>query len=98
MLLKRGCALVWRVDAMNEPRPLLVGTRVAAAMLDLDEDRVRDLIRRGTLQAVRIASREGGPARKLRVSVASIEAYVSNLIAQQCDERIDARDEAEDRG
>ncbi len=71
---------------MNEPRPLLVGTRVTAAMLDLDEDRVRDLIRRGTLQAVRIPSREGGPARKLRVSVASIEAFVESLIADQCGE------------
>jgi len=69
---------------MSEPRPLLVGTKVTAAMLDLDEDRVRDLIRRGTLQAVRIPSREGVPARKLRVLVASIEAFVESLIADQC--------------
>ena len=69
--------------AGSDVRPLLVPTRVAAAMLDLDEDRVRDLIRAGELPGVRIASKAGVEARKLRIPVTALEAFVERLVEEQ---------------
>lgn len=71
-------------DSPPQPRLLLVPTTVAAKLIDLDEDRVRELCRRGDLEAVRIPSREGVAARKIRITVASIERFVDRLVAEQC--------------
>ena len=71
-------------ETADQPRPLLVPTSVAAKLIDLDEDRVRELCRRGDLEAVRIPSREGVAARKIRITVASIERFVDRRVAEQC--------------
>ena len=74
----------------TEPlHPVLVGTTTASDMLELDEDRVRDLCRSGELQSVRIASRDGIAPRKIRIPVRSIEAYVDRLVSEQCGEVAD---------
>ena len=49
----------------------------------LDEDTVRGLVRNGDLQAVRIPSRPGVEARKLRIVVSSIDRYVDRLAGEQ---------------
>ena len=68
---------------MEGLRPVLVGTRVAASLLDLDEDRVRQLCRSGDLESVRIASSDGVEPRKIRIPLRSLEVYVSRLVAEQ---------------
>ena len=67
--------------------PFLVDVRNASALLgDLDLDCVRDLVRRGELDAITIATGGRSEGRKLRIVVASIEAYIERRLAEQCDE------------
>lgn len=67
---------------MTALEPRLVTTEGASELLaGVDTDTVRALVRSGELQGVRIASRPGVEPRKIRVTVASIDAYVERLAA-----------------
>ena len=64
-------------------RPLLIGVKEVSRLLDLNADRVYELIRAGELPSVPIASSAAVPARKLRVPYAAVEAYVDRIIEQE---------------
>ena len=63
-------------------RPLLIGVKEVSRLLDLNTDRVYELIRSGDLPSVPIPSSSKVEARKLRVPYAAVEAYVEGLLRQ----------------
>ena len=71
---------------MTNLKPRLVTTVQARELLaGLDEDTIRALVRSGELHAVKIPSKPGVEARKIRITVASIDAYVARLAGEQAE-------------
>ena len=65
--------------------PLLLSVPEASKEIDLEENRLRELIHQNVIRAVKIPSREGVEPRKLRVPYAELMRYVQSLLDEQAE-------------